>query len=228
MARGRVLVDGFHRWQAHKKENAAEIQAIDLGDLLPIEILKESIRRNASHGRQLDTSDKRKMAGELYDQGMRDEAEMAELLSVTDMTLEVYLREAKQKEKEAQILKAWDLWLNCESERDIAKQMGVVHETVSNWVAKKGIDSKFSQPPHVTNDKPWGVVQHFDVWSFQNGGGDSSYFGRMPPAVVENLLWLYTEPGDIVVDPFAGGGTTIDVAKAMGRRVWASDAFGTG
>jgi len=71
-------------------------------------------------------------------------------------------------------------------------------------------------------------VQHFDVWSFQNGGGDSSYFGRMPPAVVENLLWLYTEPGDIVVDPFAGGGTTIDVAKAMGRRVWASGAFGTG
>jgi len=39
------------------------------------------------------------------------------------------------------------------------------------------------------------------------------------------LLWLYTEPGDIVVDPFAGGGTTIDVPKAM---VWASDAFGTG
>ena len=85
-----------------------------------------------------------------------------------------------------------------------------------------------NSPPHATNDKPWGVVQHFDVWSFQNGGGDSSYFGRMPPAVVENLLWLYTEPGDIVVDPFAGGGTTIDGAKAMGRCVWASDAFGTG
>jgi ParB-like chromosome segregation protein Spo0J len=118
VARGRVLVDGFHRWQAHKKENAAEIQAIDLGDLLPIEILKESIRRNASHGRQLDTSDKRKMAGELYDQGMRDEAEMAELLSVTDMTLKVYLREAKQKEKEVQKAKAWDLWLDCYRERD--------------------------------------------------------------------------------------------------------------
>ena len=82
MARGRVLVDGFHRWQAHKKENAAEIQAIDLGDLLPIEILKESIRRNASHGRQLDTSDKRKMAARLYGEGLRDETEMAELLAI--------------------------------------------------------------------------------------------------------------------------------------------------
>ena len=38
----------------------------------------------------------------------------------------------------------------------------------------------------------------------------------MPPQVVENLLWVYTEPGDIVVDPFAGSGTTIDIAKAMG------------
>jgi hypothetical protein len=27
----------------------------------------------------------------------------------------------------------------------------------------------------------------------------------------------------MVVDPFAGGGTVIDVAKRMGRRVWASD-----
>jgi len=45
----------------------------------------------------------------------------------------------------------------------------------------------------------------------------------MPPQVVENLLWFYTEPGDIVFDPFAGGGTTIDVAKRMGRRVWSSD-----
>lgn len=45
----------------------------------------------------------------------------------------------------------------------------------------------------------------------------------MPPQVVENLLWIYTEPGQIVFDPFAGGGTTIKVAKAMGRRVWSSD-----
>jgi hypothetical protein len=70
------------------------------------------------------------------------------------------------------------------------------------------------------------------VWSFSNGGDDSSYFGRMPPAVVENLLWLYTEPGDIVVDPFAGGGTTIDVARRWGagcvgeRCVWYCLAIG--
>ena len=36
----------------------------------------------------------------------------------------------------------------------------------------------------------------------------------MPGQMVENLLWLYTEPGQIVMGPFAGGGTTIDVSEA--------------
>lgn len=78
-------------------------------------------------------------------------------------------------------------------------------------------------PPGATADKPWGNVQHFDVWNFHTINGDSTYFGRMPPQVVENLLWFYTEPNETVVDPFAGGGTTIDVAQRMGRQIWASD-----
>jgi len=88
---------------------------------------------------------------------------------------------------------------------------------------KIGRVRKFRTPRDPRN--PWGVIQHFDVWPFASSGTESSYFGKMPLAVVENLLWAFTEPGDIVVDPFAGGGTTIDVPKAM---VWASDAFGTG
>jgi hypothetical protein len=43
---------------------------------------------------------------------------------------------------------------------------------------------------------------------------------------MENILWYFTKPGDIIVDLVAGSGTTIDVAKAMGRRVWASDIRG--
>jgi hypothetical protein len=44
---------------------------------------------------------------------------------------------------------------------------------------------------------------------------------------MENLLWLYTEPGkSIVVDLFAGSGTTLEVAHRMGRRAWASDIRG--
>ncbi|MEZ5980437.1 MAG: DNA methyltransferase [Planctomycetota bacterium] len=49
--------------------------------------------------------------------------------------------------------------------------------------------------------------------------GDPRYEGRTPSYVVWNLLERYTRPGDLVVDPFCGGGTTIDVARDMERAV---------
>src|SRR5437867_10119310 len=47
--------------------------------------------------------------------------------------------------------------------------------------------------------------------------GDPRFEGRTPAYVVWNLLQRYTRPGDLVVDPFAGGGTTLDVARSLGR-----------
>ncbi len=47
--------------------------------------------------------------------------------------------------------------------------------------------------------------------------GDPRYAGRTPSFVLWNLLERYTRPGDRVLDAFAGGGTTLDVARSMGR-----------
>ncbi len=41
---------------------------------------------------------------------------------------------------------------------------------------------------------------------------------RFAPALVEVFLKEFTQPGDLVFDPFAGFGTTLLVAEAMGRR----------
>ena len=221
IARGRVLVDGFHRWQAHKREDASTIKVQDLGELTDLEIRKESLRRNSSHGRQLETRDKRKQAGELYLLGV-DEPELIELLSVTASTLETYLRDAKREEKQRQQDWAWDLWLDCWDQAAIAEKTGLSQPTISRLIQNR-IDPEMNKPP--------ASRQHFDVWSWQtpettldiDQAGTPSYPTKMPPQVVENLLWLYTDPGHIVIDPFAGGGTTIDIAKAMGRRVWSSD-----
>jgi hypothetical protein len=217
VARDGLLVDGYHRWQAHRREGSLEVEIENLGNLTDLEIRKESLRRNSSHGRQLETKDKRKQAGEMYLLGV-DESELRDLLSITASTLETYLRDAKREEKQRQQERAWDLWLDCLSERQIAERIGVVQKTINNWVSNYRTDPRFTQPPESR--------QHFDVWQFGTDGGDSSYFGRMPPQVVENLLWLWTEPGQIVVDPFAGSGTTIRVCKQVGRRVWASDRRG--
>jgi DNA modification methylase len=40
---------------------------------------------------------------------------------------------------------------------------------------------------------------------------------RYPGALVRHFLDLYTHPGDIVLDPFAGFGTTLYTAEAEGR-----------
>ncbi len=41
---------------------------------------------------------------------------------------------------------------------------------------------------------------------------------QMPEAVLERILRVATNPGDVVIDPFAGSGTTLAVAKKLGRK----------
>ena len=219
VARGRVLVDGFHRWQAHRREGLESISATDLGNLTDVEILKESLKRNADHGVQLSTPDKKRNADQLYRGGTTDYAEIAELLSIKESTAKEYCRDARRDETADQKAKAWGLWLDCWSTTDIAEAIGSKQQTVSGWLTEFPTDWNLGKAPESR--------QHFDVWNLpparDDSAGSSSYFGRIPPQVIENLLWFYTAPGDVVFDPFAGGGTTIDVGKRMGRRVWASD-----
>ena len=47
--------------------------------------------------------------------------------------------------------------------------------------------------------------------------GTPSYTGATPSYVIWNLLSRYTREGDLVLDPFCGGGTTLDVARELGR-----------
>jgi len=49
--------------------------------------------------------------------------------------------------------------------------------------------------------------------------GNSKFQGVTPAFIIYNLIQRYTKPGDLVVDPMAGSGTTIDVCEEEGRRV---------
>jgi len=53
--------------------------------------------------------------------------------------------------------------------------------------------------------------------------GTPGYRGATPAYVLWNLLTRYTREGDLVVDPFCGGGTTLDVARSLGRRALGYD-----
>lgn len=235
LARGDVLVDGFHRWQAFRREGKTEIPSIDLGNLTDAEIFNESIKRNSTHGHQLSAKDKQVLAGRLWStyshlQGPERVDEIAVILAVSRSAVEKWTKDARKAEQDELQEKVLDVWLDCKTEREIAAEVlgdAEKRPTVQKWLDKLRKDPKFIQRPGADPDnaKDWGTVQHFDVWDFPKAGDSEtgSYFGKLPPQIMENLLWLYTEPGDIVVDPFAGSGTTIEVAKRMGRRIWASD-----
>jgi len=57
--------------------------------------------------------------------------------------------------------------------------------------------------------------------------GDPRFEGRTPAYVIWNLLQRYTREDDLVVDPFCGGGTTLDVARELGRRALGYDVAPT-
>ncbi len=67
------------------------------------------------------------------------------------------------------------------------------------------------------------------LWDFPSqhyGGGmqgDKEYAGATPSYIIWNLLTRYTREKDLVIDPMAGSGTTIDVARELGRRALGYD-----
>jgi DNA modification methylase len=71
--------------------------------------------------------------------------------------------------------------------------------------------------------KPPLRIQTTTLWDYpsQHYGtgmqGDSAYVGATPSYVIWNVLSRYSKPGDLVIDPMCGSGTTLDVCKDLGR-----------
>ncbi|HTW95447.1 MAG TPA: DNA methyltransferase [Tepidisphaeraceae bacterium] len=80
---------------------------------------------------------------------------------------------------------------------------------------------KFKRPPL--------RIQPTTLWDYpsQDYGegqqGVSGYKGATPSFIIWNLLQRYTRPKDLVVDPCAGSGTTLDVARDLDRRALGYD-----
>ena len=65
------------------------------------------------------------------------------------------------------------------------------------------------------------------VWNFPRRGNwavhSGDYRGNWPPQLVRNLILKFTERGDLIVDPFVGGGTTLIEAWLCGRKSFGID-----
>ena len=76
-------------------------------------------------------------------------------------------------------------------------------------------------------DKALRYVRFFDdfpafplhnLWTDVGGASDKSYVVETTPKVIERCLLMTTDPGDLVLDPTCGSGTTAYVAEQWGRR----------
>lgn len=82
-----------------------------------------------------------------------------------------------------------------------------------------------SKPPLVINPTTlWEYPsQHYDGGPGSTEQGDRDYVGATPSWILWQLLQRYTHPGDLVVDPMCGSGTTLDVARDLDRRALGYD-----
>lgn len=210
LSKSNILIDGKHRLRAYQLSAVEEIEAEILGIVDKAEILKEAIRRNSTHGKQLDREEKKALARRLFESC--EISEIQALLGVGKSSVYTWTEDLlaeRNAEQEAEMLR---LYLKMWTQERIAEELGCTQKTVSNALVKIPELEKLLTPPE--------SLKVYDVWNFAklDKTYGQNYPGRIPGQIIENMLWYWTKPLDVVCDPMVGGGTTIDVCKAMCRR----------
>lgn len=221
------LIDGWHRWTAHRKAGAERVPIVVTETASDEHLLELAIRRNAMHGLQLSLEDKKDMARRIYNGTPEREregkkAELALMLSVSERTVRDWLSRIDKDTKDARDKRIFGLWLACHTQQEIADAEGVsqpyVTEAVSSGTADLPSAMK-AAADHATDFDP----PIYNVWKQQDKTPSGKHFGNSEVRWVDNLLYLYTQPFGIVVDPFAGSGSTADICRKRMRRYWVSD-----
>ena len=219
-----ILIDGYHRWTAYKKLEIEEIEVIVIQTKSDNEILALSIEKNAKHGLQLNDKDKKSMAIRLYNSGTGiDKKEIARILSVKKNTVDKYLVDIEKQLREERKNKIFDMYLKCYTNKEISDTLKVTENVVKNELETfKDCILKSLEVDIFYKNSDF-VTPLYNIWSYARCSNSINHFGKTEQNILDNLLYLYTEPFDIVLDPFAGGGSTIDVCKKRLRRYYVSD-----
>jgi len=220
----KILIDGFHRWTAHRSVEAETIKAVVTETASDAELLGLAIERNAAHGLQMSGEDKRQMALTLYSAKAYDRAGLQKLLSVSEATLSRWLSDIDKADREKRKRKIQELWLAGHTAEEITMLLSEQDNTsVERTIKEYRESSTWKKSGKVTFSEEDYKPPLFNVWTFAKKTNEVGHFGNSEQRIVDNLLYLYTEPFDIVIDPFAGSGSTIDVCQKRMRRYWASD-----
>lgn len=221
------IIDGWHRWTAYKKLNIAEIPIKVTNTNSDAELFELAIERNAIYGLQLSQADKKDAAHRIYNATPEKEREekkkqLIRILSVSERTIREWLSRIDKDTKEKRDKRIFEHWLACDTYNEIADLEGLSEEGVRKIVSQLSAELPEvvkAGANHITDFE----IPLYNVWKQQTKSSGSRHPGNSEVRWLDNLLYLYTQPLDIVVDPFAGGGSTIDLCKKRLRRYWVSD-----
>lgn len=215
----KILVDGYHRLLAYGLGKRETIKAVIM-KVSKDRILWEATKLNSKHGKQLTKDEKRRLAGIFYKNNGCTLAQISDVLAVSEATLsDKWLRDLIRDAREQQKQDIIQFYLACWTQEEIANKTQVTQGRIAQIINKFKTEeiNKINLIPD--------SLQLFNVWNF--GKRDKHYGldfqGAIPGQIIENLLHYFTKPFDTVLDPMAGGGTTIDVCKKFYRRYHAYD-----
>ena len=225
----RVLIDGMHRLTAHRSAGVTDIAVSVTETASDGELLLLACRRNATHGYQLSRDDKQRMARQIYHTAANADRpalkkQLAEVLSVTPRTMQNWLDYIDKDAAAETKAQAYAMWLSFRTQQEIADALGVASGTAANMANEFlnfGNFSKIEKSAAEFHD--WEGRTFGTTWQWKGKTNAVDHPGSTEQEIVERLIRMYTQPFEGVVDPFAGGGPTIDICQKRHRRYWCSD-----
>jgi hypothetical protein len=217
-----ILIDGYHRWKAHETANIKSFRVVVTNVESEAELLLLAVERNSKHGQQLTQAEKKKYAIRWWD--VLETDKICSALSITKRTFSTWTK-SKQKEKEIEIKKTiFDMHLSCHTQQEIADAVGMSQPFVVEQIAEFITDDANADSDIFGDYEQDGSTrQLYTIWNIGKATNEVKHFGNIPPEIVDNLMYLYTNPFDVVFDPFGGGGSTIDMCEKRKRRFYVSD-----
>jgi len=231
------IIDGVHRYHACLKANqkSIKIKRIELPDE---DIKLANLLIDIQSGVRHPIQDKKSIIIDLYDpQNTEQNKLLMEELGVPQRTFYDWTSQKRSiMQKQLNKTVAIDLLNPYLTQQEIAERNGyssegTIRKFKNDIIAKiaelakiaieelreADLDFLIEYKEFIEND-----LFLYNIWN-TNKGDNNNHFGHFPKLFMKNLLYYHSEPFDLIYDPFAGSGTTIDACREMFRQCIVSD-----
>lgn len=236
-----IIINGVHRYHALLKaeQKQANVEIIDLPDE---DIDLAGLILDLDYGVRHPEKDKKRMCIKKYSPKPEANKLLIKELSIPERTFYEWTDDIRREmKKEVNKSMAMTLLNPFKTQEQIAQDFGVSLSTVEKY--KKLLTVKFAEIAKFTDEGAKQAyleklkIDNLDFledylmfkpfiygnWNFKDKESTNDHFGHFPKVFMDNILYRHTQPFDLVYDPFAGGGTTIDSCNFMFRRCICSD-----